>query len=772
MDAQPGTTSEALFSGLSLADPPAAPASPEAMPEAGLNSPFPARFISEAFAPGAGEAATFFAELEDEDFVDSLEQLINDAAAHQLADQRNWSSLPAEADSRASLEDWIEPVATEAERALDGFAERLAGADLYGMPAQEFEQLLEAAGNQAPHGLSGYEDFLGGLLRAGKKLVGGAVSLVKKGIAAVGKVLPVNLLLGKLKGLVRPLLRRVISAAMNRLPASVRPLARKLAAKLGVSEAEAEDHASAEGLAEVFGLEVASLLYAPEAEEELGENFFEPTPYESTDSLAALETARARFTERLAALPDGSTPAAEIEQFLPAVMAVQPLIKLGISIIGRQRVVKFVADILANLAKGLIGEGPAKLLATPVADLGLKVFGFETEADSDRMRAAEAVASTVEGTALRLMELPEATFEDQLQLASAVQEAFVEAAAAYLPDRVLHQELPERETAGEGGVWILMPRTAKPRYRFRKYTRVFAVPITRQAARAIRWSDGGTLEGHLLDRGVRRWPLEAEVDLYEAIPGTQFGHFTQDESTDEALEADSSEFQLLTPEIAGLLLREPALGRPGAGRGLPGPAGPGAHAPGAGVMASSGLGAAGLGRPRPQVGRRYFRIRSTALNRINRARRLARRLHVVMEPSKRRLRVQLRLSERQAQQVLALLQPSSPSARRDLPSVLAALRGLYEARLPLILASRLVRHQLAKDAAEASAPVDALLKALAASFSKFLSQRSAQLAAAVAEPAHGVTITATFHDVTRDKLGGAVQPPDVSVHAGWKSSAL
>ncbi|WP_052690522.1 hypothetical protein [Pseudarthrobacter chlorophenolicus] len=755
MDAQPGPTSEALFSGLSLADPPAAPASPEATPEAGLNSPFPARFISEAFAPGAGEAATFFAELEDEDFVDSLEQLINDAAAHQLADQRNWSSLPAEADSRASLEDWIEPVAAEAERALDGFAERLAGSDLYGMPAQEFEQLLEAAGNQAPHGLSGYEDFLGGLLRAGKKLVGGAVSLVKKGIAAVGKVLPVNLLLGKLKGLVRPLLRRVISAAMNRLPASVRPLARKLAAKLGVSEAEAEDHASAEGIAEVFGLEVASLLYAPEAEEELGENFFEPAQYESTDSLAALETARARFTERLAALPDGSTPAAEIEQFLPAVMAVQPLIKLGISIIGRQRVVKFVADILANLAKGLIGEGPAKLLATPVADLGLKVFGFETEADPDRMRAAEAVASTVEGTALRLMELPEATFEDQLQLASAVQEAFVEAAAAYLPDRVLHQELPERETAGEGGVWILMPRTAKPRYRFRKYTRVFAVPITRQAARAIRWSDGGTLEGHLLDRGVRRWPLEAEVDLYEAIPGTQFGHFTQDESTDEALGADSSEFQLLTPEIAGLLLREPALGRPGLGG-----------------MATGGLGAAGHGRPRPQVGRRYFRIRSTALNRISRAKRLARRLHVVMEPSKRRLRVQLRLSERQAQQVLALLQPSSPSARRDLPSVLAALRGLYESRLPLLLASRLVRHQLAKDAAEASAPVDALLKALAASLSRFLSQRSAQLAAAVAEPAHGVTITATFHDITRDKIGGAVQPPDVSVHAGWKTSAL
>lgn len=744
MDVQSGFASEALFSGLSLAEPPAAPASPQAVPEASLNSPFPARFIAEAFAPEVEEAAVFFAELEDEDFVDSLDQLINDAAAHQLADQRNWSSLPAEADSRASLEDWIEPVATEAERALDGFAERLVGHDLYGMPAQEFEQLLEAAGSAGQFAPTGYENFLGGIIRAGKKLVSGAVGLVKKGIAAVGKVLPVNLLLNKLKGLVRPLLKRVISAAMNRLPASVRPLARQLAAKLGVAEAEAEDHASAEGLAEVFELEVAALLYAPEAEEELGESFFEPREYESTDSLAALETARAKFTERLAALPDGSTPAAEIEQFLPAVMAVQPLIKLGISIIGRQRVVKFIADILANLAKGLIGEGPARMLATPVADLGLKVFGFETEAESDRMRAAEAVASTVEGATLRLLELPEAVFEDQLQLAAAVQEAFVEAAAAYLPDKVLHQDLPERETAGDSGVWVLMPRSAKPRYRFRKYTRVFAVPITRQAARAIRWSDGGTLEGHLLDRGVRRWPLEAEVDLYEAIPGTQYGHLTQDEATDEALAADSSEFQLLTPEIAGLLLREPALGKAA-------DAGP------------------GVGRARPQVGRRYFRIRSSALSRINRAKRLARRLRVVLEPSRRRLLVQLRLSERQAQQLLALLQPASPTARRDLPSVLAALRQLYEPRLPQVLAARMVRHALAKDAAEAAAPVEALLKALAAALSKFLAQRAAQLAAAVAEPANGVTISLTFQDLTKEKLGAAVQLPEVAVHAGWKS---
>jgi hypothetical protein len=201
-----------------------------------------------------------------------------------------------------------------------------------------------------------------------------------------------------------------------------------------------------------------------------------------------------------------------------------------------------------------------------------------------------------------------------------------------------------------------------------------------------------------------------------------------------------------SPRRLPVLLREPGLGR------------------------AAGPAAAAFGRARPKVGRRYFRIRSAALGRPKRARLLARRLLVVMEPSRRRLSVQLRLSERQALQLLALLQPSSPGTKRDLPSVLAALRQLYEPRLPEILAARMMRHAQAKDAADAAVPVDALLKALAAALSKFLTQRAAQLAAAVAEPASGVTLSITFQDLTKEKLGGTVQPPEVAVHAGWKPS--
>ena len=171
---------------------------------------------------------------------DALDRLINEAAAHQLADQRNWSSLPGGGGHPASLEDWVEPIAAEAERAMDGFAERLVAADVYGLPAQEFDSSSRPPATIAVRTLrltkvssaasSGPEEAGPRRRRAGQK-----------GHRGRRKVLPIGLLLNKLKGLVGPLLKRVISSAMNRLPASIRPFARQLAAKLGVAEAEAED---------------------------------------------------------------------------------------------------------------------------------------------------------------------------------------------------------------------------------------------------------------------------------------------------------------------------------------------------------------------------------------------------------------------------------------------------------------------------------------------------------------------------------------------------
>ena len=153
--------------------------------------------------------------LQDEDFEDALEMLVDEAAALDLSQYGAWSAPPSATDSLGALEEWIAPLAMESERAIDVLAEGLAGADLYGLSGRDLDELFESFG-ETPHlGSEGFDQFLGGVLGKAKKLVGGVVKAARKGIAAVGKMLPISVLLGKLKGLVRPLLSRVLQVAMN-----------------------------------------------------------------------------------------------------------------------------------------------------------------------------------------------------------------------------------------------------------------------------------------------------------------------------------------------------------------------------------------------------------------------------------------------------------------------------------------------------------------------------------------------------------------------------
>jgi hypothetical protein len=531
------------------------------------------------------------------------------------------------------------------------------------------------------------------------------------------------------------LLDRVLRAALNRLPESVRPIARVLAAKLGIGEAEQLEGDPVTRLAEDFDLEITGLLHADASAEGLeGELEGESEAGDAHEgAIGELDAARQRLAAQLTELPPGTAPMAELEQFIPAVLAVRPLIKMGISLIGRDRIVRFIADRVAGLIKGMVGTEAASQISRPLVDVGLRILGFEVPAGQEYTIAGEALASTVEGTVLRLLEMPAETFADELQLDTAVQQAFAEAAAAAMPDRLLHADLPERETA-EGGAWVLMPRTARPAYRYRRYARVFVVPVSRQVARAVPWSDGGTLESYLLDRGAEHWPVQSEVELYEALPGTHLGH----------LAADPGEVQALTPEVAGLLLREPGLGRR-----LP-PALPGRF----GV--------------RPAPGRRFYRVRPTGLP-VRRYHRPRRRLLVFFDltsanPS---LRVALRLSERQGQQLL----PRLDAPGRDLPGILAELRKHYADTLPAVIVSRLLRHSLAPDAAHAGPVADRVTAGVTTALSTFLTERAALLATAVRDPAQGVTITVTFPRVTRAGLDSDLPAGQVAVTPGWRRGA-
>jgi hypothetical protein len=784
LDGSAAAESRSPFAGLSTVAEPEATGYEEPGHEAAgtttavsVEAPF-AGFATDLPDREAEAEADLLEALRDEDFDDALANLVDEAAARHVAEQGSWSAQLSESEALGQLEGWVEPLAEAAERAIDRIAEGLEAARPETMSGTALEQLLAELAVMPPLEPEGFDHFLGGLLKKVTTFAGNAVKAVGKAATAVGKVaakLGLGPLLKKLGGLVRPLLKQVLKMAIGRLPAAVRPIATSLAAKMGIREAEAD---GVTALSEAFDREATALLTAPDTAavgewEAGGHEAFEawaeswagsPTESwtrESPDPVGELDRARARLARQLTTLPPGSSGGPEIQQFLPALLAIQPLLKIGISFIGRDKVVKFLADRIAGLVKGLIGAEAAKLLVPAVVDVGMSAVGLEAPPDHEaghpppaEALSGEALASTVEGTVVRTLELlsPEA-FGDQLALESAVQTAFAEAAAAYLPDRLLRKDLPQRETAGEGGIWVLMPRRLRP-HRYRKFSQVYVVPVTRQMARAVRWSDGGTLESRLLDRGAPRWPVTAEVHLYEALPGTQLGHLTQDETTLDGERPDAVEYQPLTPDVAGLLLGEPALGRPVS-------------------RPATAMGAPVLGRARPQSGARYFRVRPVGPR--GRQRALAgahrRRLVVGLDLTQGRLRVVIRLSERQAQELLTKLQPADPSATRDLAAVLATLRAQYTPLLTGALTQRLLRGAIVPDAAAAGSVGERVTEAVTTALSAFLGEQAAALATAVKDPAAGVTVTVTFAGVTRAGLLQPLPAGQVTLNPGWRVHA-
>lgn len=749
----------------------AAAVSPESRPgpAAFAASPFGALRSYELGGAQAQEwedaAHELLTELEDEDFTDALESLVDEAAARHTVDLTSWSTVPSPAESRALLEAWIEPLAAEAERSLDTLAEQLSGVDPARVTEAELTELLDGTGEVPALGSEVFEQFLGGLLRKAKSFARGAIGVVKKGIEAVGKILPIGMIFDRLKGYVRTLLRGVLQTAIARLPENVQPIARTVASKLGIgeitgetvtSESDGHEGGSPAMLAENLDAQLVGLLTDDRGGEAEGEDHeAEAEADREADAQRELDDARARLAEQLVELSPGESAAPAVQQFLPALLAAKPLIRMAMGIIGRDRIINFVADRIASLIQGLVGADAARQLARPLVDLGFKALGFEAPANP-ALLAGEALSATVEGTMERLMEMPAETFTDELQLESALQSAFAEAAAAAVPDRFLRQDLPEREVAAGGsGVWILMPRAARPHYRYRRYSRVFVIPVSRQVARAIPWSGGGTLETHLLDRGVHAWPAPAEIRVYETLPGAELGHLAQGESAGGPAAEQAQEYQPLTPETAGLLLGEPGLGRRIPVRG--GWRGP-SRAPAWGH--------------RPVPGRRYVHVRPVAgpgglRPPVRRPRRLV-TFSLALAGSSPHVRVRLRLSERQGQELAAKLTPATPGQPADLAGALTMLQEHYKLTLPGRIAGRLVRRGLQPDTAKAAATADKIIAGVSAALSAMLKERPHLIVAAVRDPADGITITVTFPGVTRESLDAPLPAATVAVSAGWE----
>jgi hypothetical protein len=727
-----------------------------------LESPFSEGLVAAGDASESEEAfAALAAELEDEEFDEALQALVDEAAGRHLESAGAWPSGATEQLATGEVEAWMAGIASEADRLLEHVERHFADRTPESLAEGEVEAVLtEALAAQGHPGLEG-EDFLGALARKVRSVAKGAVKLAKRGIAIAGNVL-LGPLFGILRKLVPPLLKRVLSFALNKLPQGLQKDAAALAGKLGIrlpsamaavlappatpaaapAAEPAPEPAAAAGatLAELFDAEVAGAVagqrQAPVDESESEWELLYPGDGREDGAVARLDAARAELVDRIAEAPPGSVITAELEQFLPVVMAALPMIRTGIRVIGREKVVGLIAKPLAELIKGHVGPEAGRRLARAIADKGLGLLSLEAEAQTGGYGrlGAEALASTLEDTIRAVGQLPPESQTEPLRLQAEVQEAFAEAAARHLPSELLRGDLGALELEGESAVWVLMPRGPSRRYRYRKCSRIFPVRIGRQVARAVVLADGETLEERLLDEGAGGWPLEAEVHVYESLPGTHLGHLAAAEGENLAGgPLDAGEFEELTARTASLLLKQPGLGgRPGA----------------------------------PGMRRRWYRVAVPGRPRHHRRRHKRLLVRLLLTGPRPVLRVHLRLGERSSHRIGELV------AQRADVRLVAGFRALILGVAQRSLPTRLVRQfqrtpGLALSAEQAQSVAAALGERMVAAISAQLRTLGPSLAAAARDPKAGMTLTFEFGFADRAALAaGRADAPTITVRPG------
>ncbi len=573
----------------------APPAEPGPRPGAEGFTPWTEAFSPFTEVPGAAPspnaelealAGDVMEDLYDEAFDQAIAGLVAETA--EAVDDRLAGEGPAAlVGERLRLGDsHLAPVGFEAEQYLDRLATGIAGVDVASLTDQQLDELFEQFDDATPAVSPAGEEFIKAIKRRARRAVQVVAKVAKAAAKAAAPLLgPV---LARLKRFVRPLLRRVLAMAVNRLPAPLQEPARALARRFGVAEAEAEPESEAElegaspvvvgdpeALAEEFDALVAEAVVAgaagaglpateglgdaeyetdPELEGGYGEARAEPSPLE------ALAEARGALTDALAGAEDGEDPTPAVEQFVPALL---PLLRTGIRLVGRPRVVSFLTGAMGGLLSQWVGPQHARPLSAAIVDTGLRLAGLERPepaagAEGEAEAGPAVLAAVVEDTVRRVAELEDEVLEDEALLPLAIGEAFAEAAAAHVPAELLRPGLaPAPTLAGS-----FVPRHPRQAYAYKKYSTAPEIEVTEAVARSVRTFGGATLAAVMRASG-RTLPLRARVHVYEATVGTSLRKLAALERVPglgRGRPGAMAQLHPLTPESAGLLLREPRLG--------------------------------------------------------------------------------------------------------------------------------------------------------------------------------------------------------------------
>ncbi|UFS71446.1 hypothetical protein LPW11_04430 [Geomonas sp. RF6] len=516
--------------------------------------------------PRGEEYVAFLNELYNEEFDEALFELMADAAAlHEERVSRFSGEMPAQ-DPAAErfLEAHFEPLTRELEGVLDALVQKYGQTRGNSVDPAELEAFIDnyASGVEVP---PAFENFLGGAFWKLRQVAAKAASFA--GDLALGPIF------SNIKSLIQPFLKEFLRRGISRLSPQLQPLAQKVAERLGIlkelEDPESESEAEVSGLQHEFDRQLAELLFAPgEVEQELEvSRALSASRSPADDRLAQLDHARERFVNGLASLKEGEEPAPLLENFLPAIL---PVLKVGIKLAGRQRIIGFLAGFLAKLIGKLVGPENAPALSRAIVDAGFKLINFEASPQAEALAAPAAVAATVEDTVRRVAALPEYVLEDQELLEAAALEAFEQAASANLPpilSEEAYQRRPDLREAKIRGTWVSLPLHGRKRYKKFVTPGTLRARITPQAARQIETFGGVSLAEFLEEQlavpgGI---DVEAEVHLYETLPGGTVPDVTRLEKGTPGLgdgtQRAYGQLHPLTPQAAGVLLGEPGLGR-------------------------------------------------------------------------------------------------------------------------------------------------------------------------------------------------------------------
>jgi hypothetical protein len=554
---------------------PRAPSTPQSLgflPWAENMSPFAETSPGTPASESDLALAEAFTELRDESFDEALSELI--AETEDVVTQRFSEETPASAgpEKERLAYSHLDPIRFEAEQYLERLSGGLAGVDLESLDDVRLAEVLGRYDPVAPQVSPAGEDFLKAITRKARSVVGSVLNKAKAVAASVAGPV-VAAALGRLKGLIDPLLKRVLSFAIGRLPEPLRAPARLLASKItseiveGEAEAEGEDFASSpaqgtdpEFLAESFDAALAEAMLSahgtsPELESLAGEQYQDEQegPVESRE-LEALAEARGALIDTLKQARDGDNLAPAVEQFVPALLGA---LRVGINLVGRPRVVNFLAGYLGKLISRWVGPQVSGPLSKAIVDTGLRLVTLEQpEYERDDEAVPAMLAATIEDTVRRLAESEDYVLEDEDLMHLATAEAFERAVATNFPPNYVRPGA--RRAPSIGGRFVARrPRSARP---YRRFNRMPEVELTAPIAERISTFGGVTLAAALRAAGAT-FPLKVRVHIFEATVGTSLRRIAAIERGRRGGgRISSTRLHPLTPAVAGLLLREPGLG--------------------------------------------------------------------------------------------------------------------------------------------------------------------------------------------------------------------